>query len=180
MERAVAVAKTCGDHSYVLHGGANRLVPTEARFDLVADTEAILQENGQAGEVVTDAMLTTDGDCGTQEAGAREKECCVEIQHVEHCDDCNDPQDETRELVQHAGGSLDALTTAVFATFEGFCADAADGVLPPSLASPGLAVGNLSHDHAQDGVRQPSEDEAADHDGDCDYWSCEEPLYAVD
>ena len=63
----------------MLHGRANRLVPTEAGFDLVADTEAILQEHGQAGEVIADAVLTTNGDCGTQEAGAGEKECGIEI-----------------------------------------------------------------------------------------------------
>ena len=82
--------------------------------------------------------------------------------------------------MQHAGGGFDALTSAIFATFEGFCADAADGVLPPSLASPWLAVGDFSHDHAQDGVRQSRENEATDHDGNGDYWSCEEPLYSVD
>ena len=179
VECAVAIAQAGGDDTDVLDGGPNRLVPTDARFDLVTHTEAVFEQDRQTSEVVAHAVLAADSECCTKKAGARQEERGIEFEHVENCDDGDDPQHETGQLVQHTGGCFDALAAAIFSAFDGFGADSAHGVLPPVFAATRLAVGNFAHDGAQDGVGDASENEAADHDHDRDYWSREEALDAV-
>ena len=174
-----AIRNSSGTTVDVLDGGANRLVPADARFDFVTHAEAVFEQDRQTSEVVTHAVLAADCECCTKKAGARQEERGVKFEHVEDRDDGDDPQHETGQLMQHAGGCFDALATTIFSAFDGFGADSAHGVLPPVLAATRLAVGNLAHDGAQDGVCDASEDEATDHDHDRDHWSREEALDAI-
>lgn len=178
--RAVGVTKSCGDHAHMLDGCTHGLLPTDGGFDFVADTEAVFEQHRQTREVIADTMLATNRQCRTKKAGARQKERSIEVEHVEHGDDGDDPQNETRELMEHAGGGFDALATTVLATLESFSANSTHRVLPPTLAATGFAIGNFSHDDTQDCIRHAGECKTTDDDDECNHRASEKSLDAPD
>ena len=180
MEGAVAIAESRGDHADVFHRGAYGLIPTQTCLDFVANTKTVLQQHGQAREVVANTVLATDCDGRTKEAGTREKKCGVKVEHVEHRDDGDNPQHKTGELMQHARGGFDALSTTIFATFERLGTNATHRVLPPTFVATRFAVGNLAHDDSQNCVGDSCEDETPDDDDDRNDGSCQKSLDATD
>jgi hypothetical protein len=121
-------------------------------------------------------MLATDSDCRTKKPGTRQKERCIQVEHVEYRDDSNNPQHKTGELMQHARGRLDALTSPIFATFKRFGSDTSHRIFPPGFVTTRFAISHLANHDSQNCVGDASGDKAADDDGNCNYGPREKSL----
>jgi hypothetical protein len=78
--------------------------------------------------------------------------------------------------MQHARGRLDALTSAIFATFKRFGSDTSHRIFPPAFAAARFAVGYLANHDSQNCVGDASDNKAADDDDNCNYGPREKSL----
>ena len=121
---ARCVTQARAEEPDVVDDGVDRRAPADLDDDLVADAIAVLEVDGEAGEVVVDLVLTTDGHGRTEEPGARQEEGGVDVEQMEAGDGDHDPHHERHEVVQHPRRGIDALPAPMLAHLERLATDA--------------------------------------------------------
>jgi len=183
VQGAALVAQPRREQADVVDHRVHRGVGADVDHQLVTGTVPIFEQHRESGEVVVDLVLTTDGQTSPEEAGAGQEEGGVDVEDVERGDGDHDPHEDRQEVVQHAGGRIDALAAAGLSHLGREIEDRARrGHAPPSRREVGRrALGDMTHEEAQHEPRHPGEQERPDQqagDGDAGHRARSGPVAA--
>ena len=133
--------------------------------DAIADAEAVLDEDADAGDEVLHRVLPTDGQAGADEAGAGEHRDQVDLHDVQHDDEGEDPGDQREQVAGHLADRVDALAAALLGHL-GRLAEHALHTHPPERAAlEHAAIGHPAHHAAQHAPSDARDDPGDQQDG---------------